>query len=206
MPIRKTGRSRADAILMGDCDCASVFEHIENWEPFGSAAASGENGFDNVPERSGTYVLRVRKVGETDVDRIRQAFLDSKFMVHLKLSDEGSEELFKSAGMGTGWGRSDSTYWTERLDRLKNLEIKNEILACPIIYIGKSNNLWRRMVELANGGHTANSPVWALLYSGWELELGFAVGRKKAETEEEARLKSEYAGIHDGALPPLVQR
>lgn len=179
---------------------------IKVWRDFREAAASGEHGFEEAPTRAGVYVLRVRSTTSTDLVKIIRAFDSSRFMQKATALDEETERFFGALGFGVGWGWKYAELSRERLERVSRIPMKGGELMCPIIYVGKANSLWRRMTELAMGGHTANAPVWALLMAGWQIDVGFATTRKKAETAEERRLKDIYREHHKNVLPPFVQR
>jgi hypothetical protein len=65
------------------------------------------------------------------------------------------------------------------------------------------NTLARRYKEFS-GRHTAMYPLWALIYSGWELEFGWIETSHADETEKE--LKARYKQKHGDKLPAIVER
>lgn len=188
------------------CDGRPLSTAIEHWIPIKDAAQHERGPFSSIPASSGVYMLRVSKVGTTDLDRVKKKFSSSPFMKIRDRMDASSGAMFAELGLGEGQGWALSDFYQRRLERVNRIAIKQGILTCPIIYIGKANSLQRRLNELAFDGHTINAPFWALLMSGWEFEVGFKKMRKKAETAEEARLKGIYRDLHRNDLPPLVQR
>jgi len=71
----------------------------------------------------------------------------------------------------------------DRISRIQN------ITECPVIYIGsagtnpKSRHTLAGRYQDLTRRHTAQYPVWALLYSGWELEYGWKVSDSPKELE-----------------------
>ncbi|MFY0567818.1 hypothetical protein ACN28E_28865 [Archangium lansingense] len=188
------------------CDSKKISAEISDWFSFTSVAQIGKKGFGPVPAEPGVYVLRVAAIGAVDPTLIKETYLKSDFMqVRTKL-DKESEAFFKNLGLGEGWGTRIESYSRQRLERLTRLELNNGVLGCPVIYIGKANSLRRRMEELACAGHTANDPVWALLLSNWQLEIGIRTVSRGLEKSEEERLKDIYRTYHGGRLPALVDR
>ncbi|AGC48053.1 hypothetical protein MYSTI_06780 [Myxococcus stipitatus DSM 14675] len=174
--------------------------------PLKDAAQGGGGAFANILADSGVYVLRVRKEGTTDLEHVKKTFTSSPFMKLQGKVDASSGAMFAELGLGEGQNWAFAEYYLQRLERLDRLSIQQGRLTCPIIYIGRANNLQRRLNELAFYGHTINAPFWALLMSGWELEVGIKTMEEKTETAEEARLKELYRELHDDALPPFVHR
>ncbi len=190
----------------GMCDGRDLSAAVDHWIPLKDAAQHEGGPFSSIPVSSGIYVLRVSKVGTTDLNRVKEKFSSSPFMKIRDQMDASSGMMFAKLGLGEGQGWTLSEFYRRRLERVDRIAINRGTLTCPIIYIGKANNLQRRLNELAFDGHTVNAPFWALLMSGWEFEVGFKKMRKKAETAEEARLKGIYRTLHRNDLPPLVQR
>lgn len=188
------------------CNGRDLSAAVTHWVPLKNAAQHEGGPFSGIPANSGVYVLRVSKVGTTDLTRVKEKFSSSPFMKIRDHMDASSGAMFAELGLGEGQGWALSQFYRRRLERVDRIAIKQGALTCPIIYIGKANDLQRRLHELAFDGHTVNAPFWALLMSGWEFEVGFKKMRKKAETAEEARLKRIYRDLHRNALPPLVQR
>ncbi|HYO68270.1 MAG TPA: GIY-YIG nuclease family protein [Archangium sp.] len=188
------------------CDGRALSAAVDHWIPIKDAAQDEAGPFSGIPASSGVYVLRVSKVGTTDLDRVKEKFSSSRFMKIRDRMDDSSGAMFTELGLGEGQGWTLSDFYRRRLARVDRIAIKRGTLTCPIIYIGKANSLQRRLNELAFDGHTINAPFWALLMSGWEFEVGCKKTRKKAETSEEARLKSIYRDLHGNGFPPLVQR
>lgn len=151
-------------------------------------------------------MLRVTAAPSTDVSRIEQEYVTSAFFAALSESDVASERFFAELGFGEDWGYFNKKYALKRLMRLKRLQIKGDRLVCPVIYIGCANNLRRRMVELAWHGHTANHPVWALLYAKWELEVGLLATERGMQQQTERQLKGLYMQHHADQLPAFVDR
>jgi hypothetical protein len=90
------------------------------------------------------------------------------------------------------------------VERIRDIRVNaNGLLACPVLYIGRSKTMNRRVRELLYLAHPANHPLWALLYSGWKLELAFRDADDPGK--EENRLKSAYKKAH-GRLAPLMER
>ncbi|MBI3615252.1 MAG: hypothetical protein HY211_01920 [Candidatus Omnitrophica bacterium] len=91
-----------------------------------------------------------------------------------------------------------------RVERIKRIG------GCPIIYIGRAGRQNNGKHTLAKryrnffGSHTAMFPIWALLYSGWELEYGWL--EKENPEFIEAELKQKYRNSHQGRLPALVKK
>jgi len=134
------------------------------------------------PQRKGVYVIRVKQQGEPVEDIVEHVTQ----IVHT-----------------LAWPIVANKMLT-RIDRL------NRIASCPVIYIGSAGTRPSSKYTLAGryrdfgGRHTAMYPLWALLYSGWELEYGWKEEDQPGDLEEE--LKEEYRHIHGGTLPALVQR
>jgi hypothetical protein len=93
------------------------------------------------------------------------------------------------------------------LDRISRLE---KINRCPIIYIGSagthqnSKNTLKQRYQEFPGRHTATYPIGALLYFGWELELGWREEDNPGDVEKQ--LKRQYEQRHNNELPALVKR
>ncbi len=93
---------------------------------------------------------------------------------------------------------------SNRIERLKKVKV------CSIVYIGsagtgtESNHTLLGRYEDFAGRHTVMYPIWALLYSGWDLEYGWV--QNKTPNILERRLKLKYKELHKGELPALVKR
>lgn len=135
------------------------------------------------PNKKGVYVIRVKKEGICVKEIIEQV---------------------KQYVQNLNW-KFVENYILNRTDRLKKIN------QCPIIYIGSAgtrkgskNTLKGRYKEFSRR-HTAMYPIWALLYSGWELEFGW----KEEEDDPgrvESQLKQKYTERHKDKLPALVIR
>jgi hypothetical protein len=85
-----------------------------------------------------------------------------------------------------------------------------KITDCPLIYIGSAgtnpgsrHTLAGRYRDLVSR-HTIQSPVWALLYFGWELDFGWKVAENPKELERD--LKERYETRQQRMPPALVMR
>jgi hypothetical protein len=103
------------------------------------------------PEKKGVYVIKITKRGLPPDKIIRQ---------------------LTTPIAGLHWGMVED-YIMNRIARVTN------ITGCPVIYPGSAGtNPNSRHTpagqyrDLASR-HTAQYPLWALLYSGWELEYGW---------------------------------
>lgn len=134
------------------------------------------------PEAKGVYVIRVRKAGLPP------------------------GEILKELGSHPGYlpGEKVDTSILRQIRRIRNIG------DCPVLYIGSAgtsrtsrHTLAGRYRDLTRR-HTAQFPLWALLYFGWELDFGW----KAAEDprEEEAGLKRRYLNRGRRSLPALVAR
>lgn len=136
----------------------------------------------NPPNAKGVYVIRVRKEGRDTTKVIAQI---TKHVSQLNWPVVGN-------------------YLLNRIDRLKNIN------DCPIIYIGSagtrrsSKHTLKGRYKDFSGRHTVMYPIWALLYSGWELEYGWKVSETPNQTEQE--LKVGYRSKHLDILPALTER
>jgi hypothetical protein len=173
---------------------------------FATEAQSGRDGFDRVTSSPGVYILRATQPGLTDIEKIKRLYLSSPFMQAVASADKASEAMFAKFGWGTGWGWTEKVGACERLKRLNRISFRRTSLACRVLYIGKANNLQRRMRELAYYGHTINHAFWALNVAGWRFEVALKPTSADRETQEEARLKDLFKRAHDGHLPALVER
>jgi hypothetical protein len=188
------------------CNCRATALDFCNWEPFQSAANVGERGFGKIPSEAGVYCLRAARVGEADPNKIIEKYRQSPLYKALESLGDSSDHFFASCGLGQGWGwkgyASDADL---RLSRLLSIpfDTRGE-LACPILYIGCTKSLYRRMQDLMWLEHTVNHPLWALLYAEWTLELAFRLAQD--HKQEECRLKQDYSETHGGSLPPLMDR
>jgi hypothetical protein len=136
----------------------------------------------NPPEEKGVYVIKIKKRGLPP--------------------DEIISQLTTNIA-GLRW-QLVQDYLTSRIARITN------ITGCPVIYLGSAgtnkksrHTLAGRYRDLASR-HPVQFPVWALLYSGWELEYGWKVSDEPKEMEVE--LKKEYRKRRKGRLPALVSR
>lgn len=142
----------------------------------------GDMRASNPPESKGVYIIRVKGKGKP----VKQVIEDAM---------ECIRQL--------NWplvGKKMSN----RIERLQRLSV------CSVVYIGSAgtgaeskHTLLGRYEDFA-GRHTAMYPIWALLYSGWELEYGWVQSSKPKILE--GQLKSRYKELHKGELPALVRR
>ncbi|MDP3442911.1 MAG: hypothetical protein Q8T08_08645, partial [Ignavibacteria bacterium] len=116
----------------------------------------------NPPDAKGVYVIIIKKRSLTSHEII----------------DRMSEKL-----SSFDWPIARN-YIIDRLDRLKRITE-----GCPVIYIGSAgtkegskHTLIKRYGDFKNR-HTAQYPIWALLYFGWELEYGWKETQHPAELE-----------------------
>jgi hypothetical protein len=136
----------------------------------------------NPPQEKGVYVIKVKKRGLPPDEII------SQLTTHIA---------------GLCWEMVQASL-TSRIARINN------ITGCPVIYLGSAgtshasrHTLAGRYRDLASR-HPARYPLFALLYSGWELEYGWKVSDEPKELE--AELKKEYRKRRKGKLPALVGR
>jgi hypothetical protein len=164
------------------CKCQLSHGEFATWTRFQEIANTegGTCGFGDVTLEPGVYCIRVSRLGETDPDIIVQRYRDSQVYRALQTLYDASKHFFDSCGFGPAdWGWSgyveDANKRLERLARVRGVIINGSgELHCPILYIGCSNSsLQRRMGESMWLAHTVNHPLWALLHSGWTLELAF---------------------------------
>jgi len=188
------------------CNGSWIARKLTTWHPFSAAAQTGKYGFEAVPPSPGIYSLRVRMVGTANMRAVQQQYIESEFYRALLAADAASEKFFAGLEFGDGWGYRNESYATDRLARLDRVKVVKGKLACPVIYIGASNNLRRRMIELAHVGHTINHPLWALLHAGWKIDVGVRETDHGEERPEEQRMMQQYAQAHDDQLPALVER
>jgi len=134
------------------------------------------------PNEKGVYCIRVQKRG---------------------LSTEEIEKYAATQISHLRWGMVQD-YLLNRIHRIHN------ITDCPVIYIGSAgtnttskHTLAGRYQDLKKR-HTAQYPIWALLYFGWELQYGWKISDSPALIE--SQLKEKYKERHDGKLPALVSR
>ena len=170
-----------------------------------------ESGFKpEVPNAPGVYCLWAQQVGITDTSQILRQYEDTRFMKALKELAAASKEHFRSTGLAHdyGWGKWDAVIGfdraMERVSRLSRIATSKGQLDCPVLYLGRSGKLRTRLDQLAFGGHTANHSVWPRLIFGWSLNIGWK--QVPDHSAEEARLKNLYRGLHNGSLPPLMDR
>ncbi len=186
------------------CDCRSSGLGFAGWQRFQDAANVGSFGFESIPIDRGIYCIRAARSGETDSDKLIEAYRGSRLYEALRSMGESSEGFFQECGLGPEWGWTwYATYAEKRLKRIQSIAYDEAgALACPILYIGCSKSLQGRMRQLMDLEHTLNHPLWALLYSGWKLEL--AVRVVNSYKEAESRPKEDFRSAHQGQLPPLM--
>lgn len=177
--------------------------HSGSWTALAESAAEGHR---TIPLAPGAYVVRVRSVGQTDLLRVRQAYERSDFMKALRVGDIESEKMLGSFGFGAGWGWQTHAIATKRLARIDGITAHLGDNGCQVVYIGKANDLRRRMKELTCWGHTVNHALWALLHAGWTFDIALIRTVVGGEGALEADLKRRYAALHASVLPALVVR
>jgi hypothetical protein len=164
------------------------------------------DGFGSIPKKPGVYCLRAQRMGKYNPTKTIARYLESPLFAALQAMGDASEKLFNDSGLGTGWGwkwyANEAKQYMSGLDRIA--VSTDGVLPCPILYIGRSSSLWHRVMQLMGIGHVANHPLWALLHSGWPIEL--AVRVVTDFKEEEHRLKLAYCNGHDGELAPLMKK
>ena len=181
--------------------CHGSFPRKFQWSLLSEQAKAGFRSIANVP---GVYAVRVSSIGETDIDRVEASYLQSRFIKSIQERDAASLELFRYTSLAQDWGWNEYEVACNRIKRIHRIEFISSGLACPVLYLGSSNNLRRRLDELAYGGHTANHAIWALMYGKWQLEIGWMGA--PLYRDGEAAYKKVYIQWHDGKLPPLVER
>lgn len=188
------------------CECQATALGFSNWVPFCDAANASPNGFGNVPREPGVYCIRVSCVGETEPSKIIENYHQSPLYKALLTLRESTEHFFESCGLRQGWGWGGYVEDAEnRLRRIEQLTINAQGKPnCPILYLGCSKSLHRRMHELMYLEHTVNHPLWALLFSGWVLDLAFRTAQNHMEAE--SSLKEAYRAAHGDTLPLLMDR
>lgn len=188
------------------CHCEVSGLGFTAWRPFQDAANVGSWGFGDVTSDPGVYCIRTAHCGETDQDKIIEGYRRSRLYSAFQAMADSSEQFFQLCGLGPGWGWNWYTsYADNRLQRIRSIRYdQSGGLACPILYIGCSKSLQGRMRQLMDLEHTLNHPLWALLLSGWRVELGVHVA--DGYKEEESRLKQVYRDAHHGELPPLMDQ
>jgi hypothetical protein len=186
------------------CNCQVSRLEFTGWQPLEDAANVGSWGFGNVTSDPGVYCVRAAHCGETDPDKIIKAYRSSQLYSAFQAMADSSERFFKLCGLGPEWGwKWYTSYADKRLERIRLIDYDQRGgLTCPILYIGCSKSLQGRMRQLMDLEHTVNHPLWALLFSGWRLELAVRVAN--GHKEEEARLKQLYCEAHNERLPPLM--
>jgi hypothetical protein len=196
----------SEAALEGPmkCDCRATQLGFAEWKRFQDAANDGEKGFGQIARKAGVYCIRVSRAGkETRPSEIVKKYKQSPLYTALKSLGQFSDGFFESCGFGKGWGWS--WYVTDADKDLSKIEFISTNargnLDCPILYIGCSRSPPKRMRELMYLAHVVNHPLWALLCSGWNLEI--ASRSAQDYKEEEGRLKEAYGAVH-GRLPPLM--
>jgi hypothetical protein len=145
-------------------------------------------------------------VGEKSPTKVVEEYKKSSLYQCCRTVVETTESFFASCGLGSGWGWG----WyvanpDKRLKRILSISLDSEGgLLCPVLYIGCGKSLRTRVRQFMWLKHTVNHPLWALLYSGWQLELAV---RLAADFQgEEKRLKWIYRDQHARKLPPLMDR
>jgi len=135
------------------------------------------------PDEKGVYAIRIRSRG-TDPEAILAALPPHIERLNREVAGD---------------------YRADRIGRIRKIGAR-----CPIIYIGSAgtgktsrHTLAGRYADLTRR-HTAQYPVRALLYFGWELEFGWKVMENPKAAE--AELKREYRKRQKGKLPALVAR
>lgn len=188
------------------CNChKSDALGFTGWKSFQEAAGAGENGFDKIPHQPGVYCLRVAAVGEKDPERIISRFLKSPMYEAFLAMADRSEKFFLKCGFRKGWGwNAYQSGPTKELAGVRALSISEGKIDCPVLYIGRSSSLNRRMSNLMEWAHPFNHPLWALLYSGWQIHL--AVRSVDDYGGEEKRLKEQYRAGHKQELPLFMKR
>jgi hypothetical protein len=188
------------------CECRVSGLDFTGWQRFQDAANVGNRGFGSIPADPGVYCIRAARCGETNPDKIIEAYRGSPLYAAFCRMGDASEDFFQRCHLGTEWGwKWYATYADERLKRIRSITYDDGgQLTCLILYIGCSKSLQSRMRQLMDLEHTLNHPLWALLYSEWKLELAVQVA--DGYKGEEARLKQEYRNAHQGRLPPLMQQ
>jgi hypothetical protein len=174
-----------------------------DWRRFQEAANDGDKGFGQIPRKAGIYCIRAARVGETNASKIIETYKQSPLYRAFATLFEFSDLFFDSCGFDRGWGWKWYTTDADRdVSKIESISIDAQgNLDCPILYIGCSKSLPRRMREMMYLGHTVNHPLWPLLCSGWVLEIA---SRPMEDCKgEEHRLKDAYRAGH-GRLPPLM--
>jgi hypothetical protein len=176
------------------------------WSRFQDAANVG-TGFGSISREAGVYCLRATQVGEKDMAKLAENYKQSPLYAAFQMMHKGSETFFgDGCKLGPGWGWTwYANYADKRLGRLRNIPLDEQgRLGCPILYIGCSKSLRKRMGELMDLEHTANHLVWTLLSGDWGLEI--AVRATQDYKAEERALKEAYRAAHNGKLPPLMKQ
>ena len=175
------------------------------WEPLMKVAKTPSF---LVPKEGGVYSVRVKKHGIKDAGLMIRRFLNTNYMKALKEKDRASVELYETMDLPRSdvsqrmYNPDEFGKAKRRLERLQELSLSGED-SCPILYLGCTNNLYRRLDELLWGGHTANHAVWPLLVAKWELDYGWH--QSTAYRDDETSLKELYRRQHSGSLPPLME-
>ena len=161
--------------------------------------------FSLAPKKAGVYSVKVRQEGDNEGLNIIAKFMRTPYYKALKQLDEATKQLFTEMVLPSAWvDKTTNSMHKQALGRLMRLESIGKSGQCPIVYIGSSNNLRRRLDELAYGGHTANAPIWALMLDNWQLDWGWY--ENVSYKQEEERLKGIFRNEHDGTLPLLMER
>ena len=193
------------------CDCRDSSLGFKNWallQEVACRAVNGdENGFAGVPEAPGVYCIRVRHLVEADPTKIIKNYCRSPLYKAFQTLDKASASFFDGCkfGQGWGWGYPTMEEVGNRIRQIGRFSVTaSGKVRCPILYIGRSNNLRTRAGQLISWAHTVNQPLWALLFSEWTLEIAFR--RSNDEKKAENRLKSAFRKKHGGMLPPLMTK
>lgn len=188
------------------CDGHVLAQYFTSWVDLKEAANRTDRGFGALAAASGVYCLRARRAPVTNVAALVSEYQKSPIFTALRCLDSSSGVFFNNIGLGLGWEWGYSNHANERLARLEQIRTdEGGCLLCPILYVGCSKSLYRRLHELLWLRHTINHPLWALLHSGWEFDLGYALGDGR-HLVEEARIKAAYRARHGGQLPALMAR
>lgn len=158
------------------CECDLLFKKFN----FNDITQLDKN---NIPEKRGIYVIRIKKEGSSINEIINQIDIILKRLNWNLVAD----------------------HIDNRIQRLKKINFNK----CPIIYIGSAgskgrggNTLRKRLDEFKNR-HTIMYPIWTLIYFGWKIEYGCYISDEPSEEEE--NLKQSYTEIHR-SLPALVSK
>jgi hypothetical protein len=182
------------------CEENDFFQQFE-WRPLLEVARSTSV----VPKTSGVYCLKCNKPGKLSELEAIASYRKSPYVKALRDHERAKRDFLEGVGIPPREEDADSSYIVivNRLDRLLKVDLASG-KACPVLYLGETNNLSRRLDELLHGGHTANHPVWALLLAGWPIDYGWYGVKSFKQTE--SQVKRDFKDRHEGQLPPLVER